>query len=108
MAFISRERYIDKMVAKLPPVQQAQVADYRTFAVNMGARICNDGYPDTRFKGTYRAEDTKARKYVARVRDSYEQQIAATIEQNSTKVVAREVALEIIAGLKSLVRGETL
>ncbi len=70
--FKYKEKFIRDYVAAQTVRVQKAVDAYEAYALAEGARICNDGFPDTRFKGTYPAKYLKARKFIARVREWYE------------------------------------
>lgn len=69
---LTKEKFIRDYVAAQPQTVQKAVAAYEKYALEESARICNDGFPDSRFKGTYPAKYLKARKFIARVREWYE------------------------------------
>ncbi len=71
MINMSAESYVAKRIDTLKPKHQATIRGYIRYAKEQGARICNDGYPDARFKGTYKPEHAKARQYISRVRNAY-------------------------------------
>ncbi len=71
MINMSAESFVAKRIETLKPKHQAGVREYIRFAKENGARMCNDGYPDARFKGTYKPEHMKARQYISRVRNAY-------------------------------------
>lgn len=68
----SKEKFIRDYVAGQTQRVQNAVKAYEEYAKKEGARTCNDGFPDTRFKGTYPEKHLKARKFVARIREFYE------------------------------------
>jgi hypothetical protein len=68
----SKEQYIESELKKLTPSLQSAVYSYVKFAVFHNARICNDGYPDTRFKATFDSKDLRARKAISKIREQYD------------------------------------
>ena len=59
-------------IKKQSPEVQAVVAEYLKYATENGARLCNDGYPDTRFKATYLTRHNKVRRYIDKLRVEYD------------------------------------
>lgn len=71
MSFTYKEKFITDYIEKQEPRVVKAVQDYLDFAHEHGVRMCDDGFPDTRFKGTYEARHLKARKFIARIREYY-------------------------------------
>ena len=66
--------FINWCIEQQPVNIRAKITAYITYARKSGARICNDGFPDTRFKGTYSADHEKVRRYIGACRDHYRMQ----------------------------------
>lgn len=65
---ISEEDFMLKAVNELPFIMQAKISCYITHVKLCGTRLCNDGFPDTRFKSTYRKTDKQAREAISKIR----------------------------------------
>lgn len=110
MSFISKQEFINEAVLLQPQHMQEKVYQYRKYALENGARECNDGFPDCNFKATFRDCDVAARKFVAKVRQEYDYNIRMEsalvwIGSNLRKgyVVAKpEVAKGYIAKMKAM------
>ena len=68
--YISREEFIFKNLKKKNST--AIAAGYIREARFNGGRICDDGYPDSRFKATYCLHFEEIRKLISRLRREYE------------------------------------
>lgn len=65
---ISEEDFMLKAVNELPFIMQAKISCYLAHVKLCGTRLCNDGFPDTRFKSTYRETDKQARETISKIR----------------------------------------
>lgn len=63
--------FINNCIAMQSAKNVKYIMDYVNHAKENGARVCNDGYPDTRFKATYPPEFEKARRFISRCRQHH-------------------------------------
>ena len=96
--FLSKEEYIDKCVKTKSLHLQGVVLQYLIAARRAGARICNDGYPDCRFKGTFASEHVDARKFIGKLRIKYDQEV----RQEVYEVVSKKVACSYLNAIKQM------
>ena len=71
---MNRNQFINWCIEQQSANTRRKIATYVIYARKCEARICNDGFPDTRFKGTYNADHEKVRRYISACRDHYDAQ----------------------------------
>lgn len=69
--FICKEDYLDMHIEQQPAYIRITINKYISHAIENGARIADDGYPDSRFKATYGNEFEYVRKLISRLRNAY-------------------------------------
>ena len=90
--FITPNMFINSRINKLHKSVRAHANDYTFHARAHGVRICNDGYPDARYKATYLREFEAIRQLIADLRREYEYHF------NNTQVVYKPVSPEVAEG----------
>lgn len=82
---ISKSEYIQDLLSKQPDHVQKIAAAYVKTAIDAGARLCNDGFPDTRFKCTYPQHFLKIRMWIDRCRKLYDYDYPYTARNKGSK-----------------------
>ena len=68
---ITCRSYILQQLDKAPEYLQNAAREYTTHTREMGGRICNDGYPDARFKCTYGMRWNPIRHFLSKQRQRH-------------------------------------
>lgn len=100
---ISQAEYVSNCIAKTPEYLRRNVSMYRAHAKEHGVRICNDGYPDARFKATFDDQFRPARMTISVAREKYVQMVRQMEYCQCAcnyKAVTQEVALSNIEKIK--------
>jgi len=71
MSRLHRRDYIRLRIASLPSVELEEIIAYVEHCKNEGVRLCNDKFPDTRFKGTYPRKHQEARWTIDLIRHEH-------------------------------------
>ncbi len=102
---ISQASYVSQQIRKLSKAYQLNALNYIDHAKVMGGRICNDGYPDARYKCTFHEEFREIRMAIARYRQKYGQMMYKMHAQAYCvryQVVSTEVAQSNIDKIRKM------
>ena len=69
--FINAKKYLETELLKLSASHGLRANIYTRRMREAGVRICNDGYPDARFKETYNKNYEEIRQIIADIRTQY-------------------------------------
>lgn len=106
---ISQAEYVSNYVAKTPEYLRRNVNIYRAHAKEHKVRMCNDGYPDARFKATFDDQFRPARMTISVAREKYVQMVRSMERCQCAckyKAVPQEVAVSNIEKIKKFFTGE--